>query len=498
MFRRWFHLTLCFAVLTPTYLQATQAAVQAATQAATQAAQETPEIESLLEKSYLEVLEISPALEFTPDQFQAVRKRLEQEEKQKKDTQKDKQKSIEKSIKAAQQELKELNDRASVDTPEITVERQVIHCRIQALQDQLAETKVASQHGIPVEYENLNAKLNLMEKWPAARREIQAQLERGEARSRKWGDVEDIGYRTIEENQADDIKSGQEAAQQMRQMGVLPPTIDDPEITEYVNRVAINIARHSDLQVPLNITVLRSKEINAFALPGGFLYVNHGLILEAENESQLAGVMAHEIAHAVARHGHRLMKKATISSIIFQAAQIGAMIFTGGAVGIGTYYALTYGFQGLGLLISLQLLGVSRDYELEADQLGVQYAWNAGYNPEGFVEFFDIIAAKEGYAQKTSFFRTHPAFYERIVESYREIAFLPRSGSMIEDTKEFGEIQQKLIEMSSAFDAEEKDRPSLYKREANCPDQPQLESNSESTPESKSESQSDPTPRGAL
>jgi len=238
-----------------------------------------------------------------------------------------------------------------------------------------------------------------------------------------------------------------------------------------VNRLGQNIAKNSDLKVPLQVTLLNSKEINAFALPGGFLFVNHGLVLEAQNEAQLAGVISHEIAHVVARHGHKLMKRATIASLLYQAAQIGALIITGGAVGIGTYYALQYGFQGLGLILSLQLLGVSRDYELEADQLGVQYVWKSGYNPDGFIEFFDIMASKEGYVEKTSFFRTHPAFYERIVDTYREISFLPKNEMAVENTKEFGTIQAKLKQMSEALDQEEKDRPTLFRREEGCTDQ---------------------------
>jgi predicted Zn-dependent protease len=309
-----------------------------------------------------------------------------------------------------------------------------------------------------------------MEKWPASRREIARQIESGQARNRHWGDVEDIGFRVIEANQEDDIKDGQEAVQQMKQLGLMPKEIQDPEITEYVNRVAQNITRNSDLKVPLNVTLLNSKEINAFALPGGFLFINHGLILEAKNEAQLAGVLAHEISHDVARHGHRLMKKATIASIIYQAAQIGALIFTGGAVGIGTYYALQYGFQGLGLLLSLQLLGVSRDYELEADQLGVQYVWKAGYNPEGFIQFFDIMASKEGYVEKTSFFRTHPAFYDRIVKTYSEISFLPKQEQAIENTREFEATQIKLKKIVEDLEKEDKNAPSLFKKEPGCPE----------------------------
>jgi predicted Zn-dependent protease len=196
------------------------------------------------------------------------------------------------------------------------------------------------------------------------------------------------------------------------------------------------------------------------------------LLLEAQTEAQFAGVIAHEISHDVARHGHRLMKKATIASIIYQAAQIGALIFTGGVVGIGTYYALTYGFQGLGLFLSLELLGVSRDYEMEADQLGVQYVWKAGYNPEGFIEFFDIMASKEGYAQNTSFFRTHPAFYDRIVGVFREISFLPHNDMAIDNTREFETIKAKLKKMNEDLEKEDENRPTLFRREKGCEGQP--------------------------
>jgi predicted Zn-dependent protease len=172
--------------------------------------------------------------------------------------------------------------------------------------------------------------------------------------------------------------------------GLLPPELDNPEIKKYVNNLAQKIAKHSDLRVPLNLTLLNSKEINAFALPGGFLFVQRGLLEAVEDEAQLAGVIAHEIAHVTGRHGYKLMKRATIASIIYQAAQVAAVILTGGAATLGTYYALQYGFYGLGLVLSLDLLGVSREFELEADQLGVQYAWNAGYDPSGFIRFLTV------------------------------------------------------------------------------------------------------------
>ncbi len=150
--------------------------------------------------------------------------------------------------------------------------------------------------------------------------------------------------------QENDVKDGQEAVRQMKLAGLMPPEVDNQAVRQYVVSLAQRIAKHSDLRVPLNITVLNSKEINAFALPGGFLFIQRGLLEAVENESQLAGVIAHEIAHVTGRHGHKLMRKATISSIIYQAAQVAALILTGGAATIGTYYALQYGFYGLGLV----------------------------------------------------------------------------------------------------------------------------------------------------
>ncbi|MBI4460076.1 MAG: M48 family metalloprotease [Acidobacteria bacterium] len=466
--RKWFSIVLCVSLLSTVNAPYGHAASPAV-------AQGSQSIDDLLKQPYLELLRVAPTVHFSGQQFQEFRKKLDREEKGKKDEFKTKQKNLEKQIREAQSELKKLSVQSPEESSETAARRHDLHCRIQSLQTQLAETKVALQNGVPVEYDNLRAKLELLEKWPAAQQKIQAELASGQSRSRHWGDVQDIGFRTIERNQEDDIKTGQEAVQQMKQMGMMPPALEDPQVVEFVNRLAQNIVRNSDLKVPLNLTVLNSKEINAFALPGGFLFVNRGLILETQNEAQLAGVIAHEISHDVARHGHRLMKKATIASIIYQAAQVAAMIFTGGAVGLGTYYALQYGFYGLGLALSLQLLGVSRDYEMEADILGVQYVWKAGYNPEGFIQFFDVMASKEGYVEKTSFFRTHPAFYDRIVGVYREISFLPKQEQATETTSEFQAMQSRLREVVKKLDEEEEaNRPSLYKVEPGCPGEPSL------------------------
>ena len=293
---------------------------------------------------------------------------------------------------------------------------------------------------------------------------------------RRWSDVKDIGFREIEANQQDDIKRGQQAIEELKRSHLLPPEVEDKAVQDYVNSVAQRIAAKSDLKVPLYVIVLQSKEINAFALPGGYLFIERGLLEAAEDESEVAGVLAHEMSHVVARHSHKLMKRATIAGIFYQAAQVAAIVLTGGAAGIGLAYALQYGFYGLGLVLDLKLLGVNRDYELEADKLGVQYAWNAGYDPSGFIRFFDKIATKEGYVNGVSWFRTHPAFYQRMVETQREILFLQHKPDAILQTSAFEEMKQKLAPISAKAAQDEVKKPSLLMtREEGCEPPKKLE-----------------------
>jgi predicted Zn-dependent protease len=149
---------------------------------------------------------------------------------------------------------------------------------------------------------------------------------------------------------------------------------------------------------------------------------------------------------------------------------------TVGAAGIGLYYALQYGFYGLGLVLDLKLLGVSRDYELDADKLGVQYAWNAGYDPSGFIRFFDKIATKEGYVNGVSWFRTNPAFYQGMVETQRETLFLQHKPDALLQTSAFEEMKQKLAPISAKGAQEEVKKPSLLMtREEGCEPPKKLE-----------------------
>jgi len=330
-------------------------------------------------------------------------------------------------------------------------------------------------HAIPIAYENRKAKLDLIEQWPKKFTEISNQLENGSYRNRRWGDVQDIGFREVEKDQANDIKEGQDAIREMKTAGLMPKEVENTAVVDYVTRVARRVAEHSDLKVPLKVTVLDSKEINAFALPGGFLFIERGLLEAVDDESELAGVVGHEMSHVVARHGHKLMMKAQIAGIFFQAAQVAAVLLTGGAAGIGTYYALQYGFYGLGLVLDLKLLGVSRDFELQADQLGIQYTWNSGYDPAGFIRFFDKMATTKGYVEGASWFYSHPPFLERMVEAQREITFLPKKKELVIQTSEFEVMKQALVEVTAKAKQEEENKPSLLAPEKGCPPPSKLE-----------------------
>ena len=379
-------------------------------------------------------------------------------------------------IDAARKDLKKNTGTLSED------QRKDTHCNIQNLDLLKSEADVLAGQAIPTAYDNLYAKLDVIQQWPAEHKAIQQQLASGAYHTRRWGDVKDIGFREIEPNQQDDIKRGADAVDEMKRLGLMPPEVEDKAIQEYVRSVGARIASHSDLKVPLHITVLQSREINAFALPGGYLFIERGLLEAADDESELAGVIAHEISHDTARHSKKLMKRSTIASIFYQAAQIAAVVLTGGVASIGIYYALQYGFYGLGLVLNLKLLGVSRDYELEADQLGVQYAWNAGYDPSGFIRFFDKMATKKGYVNGVSWFRTHPPFYQRMVATQREITFLEAKPDAIVQTSAFDQMKKELAPVTAKAEQEEAGKPSLLlTKEEGCappnkieykPDQP--------------------------
>src|ERR1700730_3011230 len=231
-----------------------------------------------------------------------------------------------------------------------------------------------------------------------------------------------------------EIALGKGLAQEVERSSKL---IDDPVVTEYVNRVGQNLVRNSDARVPFTIKVIDSDEVNAFALPGGFFYVNSGLILRAQEESELAGVMAHEISHVTARHG---TKNATKGEIMQLAMIPLVLLGPGGWAGYGIYQAANF-------LIPVTFLKFSRDAEREADYLGLQYMYKAGYDPNSYVTFFERIQADEkrrpGSIPKV--FSTHPPTPERIENTQKEIArILPARNEYIVTSSEFDSVKGRL------------------------------------------------------
>ena len=229
-----------------------------------------------------------------------------------------------------------------------------------------------------------------------------------------------------------EIAFGKQMAQEVERQAKI---VDDPIVAEYVNRVGQNLVRNSDAKVPFTIKVLDSEEVNAFALPGGFFFVNSGLILKADSESELAGVMAHEIAHVAARHG---TKQATKGQIVNLASI--PLIFMGGWTG----YAIR---QGASLAIPMGFLTFSRSMEREADFLGLQYLYKTGYDPTSFVDFFEKVQSMEKKKPGTmaKVFATHPMTDDRIKASQDETQkILVVKPTYIVNTSEFNDVKNRL------------------------------------------------------
>lgn len=237
--------------------------------------------------------------------------------------------------------------------------------------------------------------------------------------------------------------------------------INDPVVTEYVNRVGQNLVRNSDAKVPFTIKVIDSDEINAFALPGGFFYVNSGLVLRADEEAEMAAVMGHEIAHVAARHS---TKNATKGEIMQLATIPLILLGPGGWAGYGLY-------EGLNLAIPMSYLKFERSAEAEADYLGLQYMYKAGYDPNAFVSFFEKIEAEERRRPGSipKIFSTHPPTPDRVQKTQEEIAtILPARNEYIVTTSEFDTVKARLrrIENKSKLDDKKKDgdKPTLRTR----------------------------------
>ena len=255
-----------------------------------------------------------------------------------------------------------------------------------------------------------------------------------------------------------DIKMGKQYSMQVESSSKM---VTDPVVTEYVNRLGQNLVRNSDAQVPFTFKVIDSDVINAFSLPGGFVYVNSGTILAADEEAELAGVMAHEIAHVCARHATRQMTRGNL-------ANIGTipLIFVGGGIGYAVYQA-----AGLGLPVAF--MSFQRGFEAEADYLGLQYEYKSGYDPQAFISFFEKVQAQEkrkpGIMDKT--FASHPQTPDRIEKSQEEIAtILPARPEYTVTTSEFDDVKSRLAAIENRrkmVDQKDASKPSLRRASTN-------------------------------
>jgi predicted Zn-dependent protease len=248
------------------------------------------------------------------------------------------------------------------------------------------------------------------------------------------------------------IAMGKQISQQVETQSKV---ITDPVVSEYINRLGQNLVRNSDSQVPFTIKVIDSDDINAFALPGGFFYVNSGLILAADEEAELAGVMAHEIGHVAACHAARENTRANLMQMMTIP-----LIFIGGPIGYAAY-------EGAGLAVPLTFLKFSRGFEAEADYLGVEYMYKAGYDPQAFISFFEKVQAQEKKKPGTisKAFATHPQTPDRIGKSQEEIArILPAKVQYTVTTSEFDEVKSRLAAIENKHklnDQKDGKKPSL-------------------------------------
>ncbi len=259
------------------------------------------------------------------------------------------------------------------------------------------------------------------------------------------------------------VAMGHQYAQQVEHGAKM---VTDPVVTEYINRIGQNLVRNSDAKVPFTIKVIDTDEVNAFALPGGFFYVNSGLILAADNEAELAGVMAHEIGHVAACHVAREQTRGNIVNL----ASIPLIFVPGGwAVYEGTQAAL-------GIGVPLTFMKFSRTFEAEADFLGMEYMYKAGYDPQSFISFFEKIEAQEKKKPGTlaKAFASHPMTPDRVAAAQNEMrTVLPPRDEYIVNTSEFDQVKGRLASLENRHkvqnDKDNKDRPTLRRATADSP-----------------------------
>lgn len=389
------------------------------------AQQAAPSLDELLKKSYLDLAALAPKLELPRKTIDDYRKQVEARKKEDVDALDAERKQHQAELDDLHHQLDELNRSANTDDAAMKKRRDDLHCKLRLAESDLRDTRAQRSISVPAAHDHRLTKLEILAQWPAKKKEIDDAIAAGKARARHWGDIDDIGYRKLGEGQERDVKLGEDAVNELRAYRLLPPEVDSRPIADYVRDLAERVAAASDLKVPVRTAVLDSDEINAFGLPGGRLFVTVGLIHRTANEAELAGVMCHEIAHIAARHGERLTRPTgNMRNLLLQGATMAADAFTFGAVGQARSAARNY--LGLGAHLNLSLLGVNRETEGEAGQLGTQYLWKAGYDERGFVRFYDRMASEEDRGVTASFFRTHPPAVECALVTLSELEYLPK------------------------------------------------------------------------
>ena len=379
-----------------------------------------------------------------PRDVKLLRPAIEHDRKQEIENCEKNKKHLQSQLESVRGGLKVLNTSAPRDTPTMAASRDDLHRNITALEQTLRDEKRECEHTLPATYELKFAKVRLLEEWPKRREETIQKIEEGRARERKHGDVDDIGYRKLVDEQEKDITVGQQAVRQITSSKLTPIEVQDSAARNYIQDLASNLARNSDLRIPVHTTLLDSPEVNAIGLPGGFILVTSGLLLATQTEAELAGVLSQQIAHIAARHATRTSKRSIIAKMFVPAAQVATGLFTGGVSNAGVYYGMNYGFQGMGILVDRGLVSSNADAQREADQLGIQYAWKAGFDPRGFVAFLDSIARSKEFSKTETFVVTKPPLDERLLHAFTEIQYLPSKATYRRDSAEFGKVKQAL------------------------------------------------------
>ena len=277
--------------------------------------------------------------------------------------------------------------------------------------------------------------------------------------AQKHRDVENIGNRDINRGSMNfysiekEIAMGLEFSRSIEMTSIM---LRDREVQEYVDDVVQRLVRNSDAYLPFTVRIIDSDEINAFALPGGFIFVNTGLIIQAQSEAELAGMLAHEIAHVTARHFTKRQSKAKI----FQWATL-PLIFVGGPAGAAIY-------QGLGLTGPLAMLKFARNDEKQADMLGLQYAYRSGYDPAALIDILERLGSDKKVGEMAKIFMSHPMKDKRIQLAQKRIEeMLPARAEYVVSTAAFDRIRERLARHyrnRNIYDADPSDGPRLRRR----------------------------------